>query len=67
MSLYPSLEDLKVDKVIQVWWTLQKKKRVLMAIICLIFNPGKGRLIVVENLFFCLTLKGKGQPVYFVA
>lgn len=24
MSLYPSLEDLKVDKVIQVWWTLKK-------------------------------------------
>lgn len=24
MSLYPSLEDLKVDKVIQVWLTLKK-------------------------------------------
>lgn len=38
-----------------------------MTIVYLIFNPGKERLIVVENLFCHLTLEGKRQPDYFVA
>lgn len=43
MSLYPSLEDLKVDKVIQVWEAFVK----MVAIIdVLIFSKGRGGFLL---------------------
>lgn len=55
MSLYPSLEDLKVDKVIQVWQAFVKVVLVTI-VVPLIFKTGRGELL--DFVFYSLW-KGK--------
>lgn len=52
MSLYPSLEDLKVDKVIQVWQAFIKLVLVTVMILFL-FKTGRGELLL-DYVFYSL-------------